>query len=224
LTTRVSPPLELDGYYLVVHLTDRPNLRRRSLAFLAEDLPRAFRLPAVLKGHGFELAYDIASILFGACLTGYSILMYRLTILPWLRSTFSPTTTTAVGWTLAAIVGAATLGAIVGTSVRPSQHRGSSGLRSEYPNSGTNPMTASNAEVKRRSYASTPDADEIGIRRATGHFSSLSTGCPLGSFCSELKHSVLVGATLRAESWRPFGSHAGDDHLVRQLLDGNLAP
>jgi putative peptide zinc metalloprotease protein len=110
----LSPLLELDGYYLVVHLTDRPNLRRRSLAFLAEDLPRAFRTPAVLKGQGFELAYGIASILFVICLTGYSILMYRLTILPWLRSTFSPTTTTAVGWTLAAIVGLATLGAIVG--------------------------------------------------------------------------------------------------------------
>jgi hypothetical protein len=110
----LSPLLELDGYYLVVHLTDRPNLRRRSLAFLVEDLPRALRSPAVLHGHGLELAYGVASVLFVLGVTAYSIVMYRLGILPWLRSTFSAATTSVIGWTLAAVLAAATLAAIVG--------------------------------------------------------------------------------------------------------------
>jgi CRP-like cAMP-binding protein len=110
----LSPLLELDGYYLVVHLTDRPNLRRRSLAFLVEDLPRALRSPNVIRGHGLELAYGIASVLFVLGLTGYSIFMYRLAILPWLRSVFSDTTTSVIGWTLAALVAGATLAGVVG--------------------------------------------------------------------------------------------------------------
>lgn len=110
----LSPLLELDGYYLAIHLTDRPNLRRRSLAFLVEDLPRAFRSPQVVRGHGLELAYGIASVLFVLGLTGYSIFMYRLGILPWLQSSFSATTTSVIGWTLAVLLAGTTIAAVVG--------------------------------------------------------------------------------------------------------------
>ena len=34
------------------------------------------------------------------------------------------------------------------------------------------------AEANWRSWALTPEADEIGMKRATGHFSSLITGTP----------------------------------------------
>ena len=43
------------------------------------------------------------------------------------------------------------------------------------PNSGTAAMTERRADANRRSWASTPEADDMGIRRATGHFSSVIT-------------------------------------------------
>ena len=79
-----------------------------------EDLPRAFRSPQVVRGHGLELAYGIASVLFVLGLTGYSIFMYRLGILPWLQSSFSATTTSVIGWTLAVLLAGTTIAAVVG--------------------------------------------------------------------------------------------------------------
>jgi hypothetical protein len=61
------------------------------------------------------------------------------------------------------------------------------GLSNEYPNSGTAGMTARSADANRRSWASTPEADDMGIRRATGHFSSVIT-MPPSRRSRELKH------------------------------------
>jgi hypothetical protein len=61
------------SYYLVVHALHRPNLRRRSLAFLVEELPRAFRDPSVMRGHGLEVTYGDASLAFVVALTVYLI-------------------------------------------------------------------------------------------------------------------------------------------------------
>src|SRR6266508_4306954 len=52
------------------------------------------------------------------------------------------------------------------------------GLSNAWPNSGTAPMTARSADANRRSWASTPEADDMGIRRSTGHFSSVITRHP----------------------------------------------
>ena len=110
----LSPLLELDGYYLMVHVLHRPNLRRRSLAFLVEDLPKALRDPSVLRGHGVEVAYGIASLVFVVALTAYSVVMYRIGIEPWLERVFAPTVTSAIGWTLAALLMVAVIAGIVG--------------------------------------------------------------------------------------------------------------
>ena len=110
----LSPLLELDGYYLMVHVLHRPNLRRRSLAFLVEDLPKAFRDPSVLRGHGVEVAYGIASLVFVLAVTAYSIVMYRIGIEPWLGRVFSSSVTSAIGWTLAVLLMVAVVAGIVG--------------------------------------------------------------------------------------------------------------
>ena len=110
----LSPLLELDGYYLMVHVLHRPNLRRRSLAFLVEDLPKALRNPALLRGHGVEVVYGIASIVFVLALTAYAVVMYRIGIEPWLARVFAPTVTSAIGWTLAALLMVAVVAGIVG--------------------------------------------------------------------------------------------------------------
>ena len=55
-------------------------------------------------------------------------------------------------------------------------------------------MTASKAEASRRSCASTPDADEMGIKRETGHFSSLIKSTPVRS-PAEAKHRLTSHAS-----------------------------
>ncbi|MGI8478327.1 MAG: cyclic nucleotide-binding domain-containing protein [Gaiellaceae bacterium] len=110
----LSPLLELDGYYLLVHLLHRPNLRRRSLAFLVEGWPRVLRDRTVLHGHGLEAAYGIASVLFVVVLMAYSIFFYRAGIEPWLARVFSPGTTTAIGWGLVVALVVATVTAVLG--------------------------------------------------------------------------------------------------------------
>ena len=60
----LNPLIELDGYYLLVHWLDRPNLRSRSLAWLRDEGGAAFLRPSRLRGHGFEAGYALASILY----------------------------------------------------------------------------------------------------------------------------------------------------------------
>ena len=44
--TNLNPLIELDGYYALVHLTDRPNLRMKALGWLATEGPSALRHPS----------------------------------------------------------------------------------------------------------------------------------------------------------------------------------
>jgi putative peptide zinc metalloprotease protein len=122
----LSPLLELDGYYLLVHVLDRPNLRRRSLAFLYRDLPRAFRDRSVLRGHGFDLLYGLASLGFVAFLSLYAIVMFRLAIRPLLAGVVAPSILTAIGWVLALSVGVLSIVAVVGDLQRAAEAERSS--------------------------------------------------------------------------------------------------
>jgi putative peptide zinc metalloprotease protein len=100
----LCPLLELDGYYLLVHLLDKPNLRRRSLAFLHRTFPRVLHDRSVLRGHGLEVAYGVASLLFVALLALYTVVMFRLGIEPLLRHVASDDASRAAGWVLGLLV------------------------------------------------------------------------------------------------------------------------
>lgn len=60
----LNPLLEYDGYYVLSDLLDRPNLRRQSLRWLIREFPYAILHPSQLKGHGVDLAYGLASLVF----------------------------------------------------------------------------------------------------------------------------------------------------------------
>ena len=62
----LTPLLELDGYYVLVDLLDRPSLRPRALSWLGQELLPTLRSRGVagLRGHYTELVYGIASLLY----------------------------------------------------------------------------------------------------------------------------------------------------------------
>src|SRR5680860_341968 len=70
-----------------------------------------------------------------------------------------------------------------------------SGFRRERPNSVTAPRQARRAEAARLSCASIPEAEEIGIRRATGHCSSLSIPSCVGTHPQKLRGVQGVSPT-----------------------------
>jgi hypothetical protein len=77
---KFCPLLELDGYYTLTHLLDRPNLRRHSLAYLVDGLPGVIRRRESLRGHGVEVAYAFASLVFVGLITAATIVLYRGTL------------------------------------------------------------------------------------------------------------------------------------------------
>jgi putative peptide zinc metalloprotease protein len=81
----LNPLLEYDGYYLLMDWLERPNLRRKSLAWLGTSLPAALRNPARFKGHQLELWYGIGSIAYILALTAWLLYAYRYTVQGWIE-------------------------------------------------------------------------------------------------------------------------------------------
>jgi putative peptide zinc metalloprotease protein len=78
----LTPLLELDGYYVLVDLLDRPNLRPRALAWLGQELLPTLRSRGVagLRGRYTELVYGTASLLYIGFMAYAVTLLYRLTL------------------------------------------------------------------------------------------------------------------------------------------------
>lgn len=66
----LNPLMEYDGYYVLSDLVERPNLRRQSLRWLFREFPSAIFHPGQFKGHGVDLAYGLASLIFTGAVGG----------------------------------------------------------------------------------------------------------------------------------------------------------
>jgi putative peptide zinc metalloprotease protein len=73
----LNPLLEFDGYYMLVDLLDRPNLRRQSLSWMGTHLRDLVRRPSVVRGHGIEFAYAIGAFCYIIFAAGQSLLFYH---------------------------------------------------------------------------------------------------------------------------------------------------
>jgi putative peptide zinc metalloprotease protein len=73
----LNPLLEFDGYYMLVDLLDRPNLRRQSLGWMGTHLRDLVRRPSVVHGHGIEFAYAIGAFGYIIFAAGQSLLFYH---------------------------------------------------------------------------------------------------------------------------------------------------
>lgn len=60
----LSPLQELDGYYVLMDLLDRPRLRQTSVMWLIKDLPKAIRKPSLFRKSKVEISYWLSCIVF----------------------------------------------------------------------------------------------------------------------------------------------------------------
>lgn len=99
-----DPLMEFDGYYVLIDLLDKPNLRPRALSWLGNDLIPALRDPERLRDHRLELLYGLASVLYIVFMAALTVILYRVVVQGWLESVVSSPVAAALAWALAALV------------------------------------------------------------------------------------------------------------------------
>jgi hypothetical protein len=100
----LNPLIELDGYYAFMHLVDRPNLRRRSLSWLGHEGLGALRHPSRIRGHAFEAAYAVASVVYLAAAAVLIVVLYRAVLEDWVAELMGEGPAQAVGWVFALVM------------------------------------------------------------------------------------------------------------------------
>jgi putative peptide zinc metalloprotease protein len=105
----LNPLLEYDGYYLLMDWLERPNLRRKSLAWLGTGFPAALRNPARFIGHGLELWYGIGTIAYILALTAWLLFAYRFTLEGWIERIVPPHAASLIAQGIAILIPALAL-------------------------------------------------------------------------------------------------------------------
>ena len=100
----LNPLLEYDGYFVLVDLLDRPNLRPKALAWLGRELGPALRTKDGLRGHGLDLVYGFGSLLYTLSMAGLTLVVYRLYVQAWLAAIASAAIASVLAWVLSGIV------------------------------------------------------------------------------------------------------------------------
>jgi CRP-like cAMP-binding protein/Zn-dependent protease len=73
----LNPLLEFDGYYILVDLLERPNLRRDSLRWLGSELPQLRRRRSRIRGHVIECSYALGAVLYIGFAATQSAVLYH---------------------------------------------------------------------------------------------------------------------------------------------------
>lgn len=110
----LNPLLEYDGYFVLMDLLNRPNLRSRALAWLGRDFVPALRKPGGLRGHWIELAYGVGSILYVGVMAVLTVVLYRLVAEDWVARVAPAPAAAAFAWVLAALVVLLSFALVVG--------------------------------------------------------------------------------------------------------------
>ncbi len=114
-----NPLMEFDGYYILIDLLDRPNLRPEALSWLGRELVPALRKPGGLRGRRLELLYGLGSLLYIALMGVLTVVLYRLIVQDWLAGILPDAVASGMAWVLAAVVvvlvSAGVLGELRGT-------------------------------------------------------------------------------------------------------------
>jgi putative peptide zinc metalloprotease protein len=76
----LCPLLEYDGYYVLMDLLERPNLRRHALTWLGHNLTRALRHPSVFRGHLVEVCFGLGSMVYVALAAGFTVVLGRVLV------------------------------------------------------------------------------------------------------------------------------------------------
>jgi len=108
----LNPLIELDGYYTLVHLLDRPNLRMKALGWLATSGWGALRHPSRLRGHGFDALYAVASVLYIIGAATLLVFLYRSVVQRWVEQVVPSSVAPVIGWGLAGLYVIVTVAAV----------------------------------------------------------------------------------------------------------------
>jgi Zn-dependent protease len=111
----LNPLMEFDGYFVLMDLLERPNLRPKALAWLGCGLVPALKRHglASLRGHGLDVAYGVTSVLYLGVEAILTVALYRLFVEGWLARFAPPALAANLAWGLAALVIALTVTGIV---------------------------------------------------------------------------------------------------------------
>ena len=109
----LNPLLEYDGYWVLCDWLDIPNLRQKSMAWLGHDLVPALRTPGGLRGHTFDLAYGLGSVLYIVTMVVVVVLVYRYTLQGWMAGVLPAWVASAIAWLVALLVVAGAGSALV---------------------------------------------------------------------------------------------------------------
>ena len=101
----LNPLLEYDGYYLLMDALERPNLRGKSLGWIATGLWPALRGGTSLRGHRFELLYALGAVVYIGVVTVWTLFIYRYTAQGWVARVVPPEAAPAYGRLFAIVVG-----------------------------------------------------------------------------------------------------------------------
>jgi len=101
----LNPLLEYDGYYLLMDGLDRPNLRGKSLGWIATGLPVALRKRKSLRGHRIELFYALCAVLYIGAITVWALFAYHFTTQGWVARVVAPEYVPLIGRLIAFTLG-----------------------------------------------------------------------------------------------------------------------
>jgi putative peptide zinc metalloprotease protein len=101
----LNPLLEYDGYYLLMDALERPNLRGKSLGWIATGLWPALRSGASLRGHRFELLYALGAVVYIGIVVAWTLFIYRYTAQGWVARIVPPGAAPSFGRIFAIVIG-----------------------------------------------------------------------------------------------------------------------
>lgn len=74
----LNPLMEFDGYYILMDLLDRPNLRQHCLSWIQSEIPQVLKNPLRMRGHRTEVLYTLGSIVYVIVVVILAVIFYRL--------------------------------------------------------------------------------------------------------------------------------------------------
>jgi CRP-like cAMP-binding protein len=101
----LNPLLEYDGYYLLMDALERPNLRGKSLGWIATGLWPALRNGTSLRGHRFELLYALGAVAYIGVVVGWTLFAYHFTAQGWVARVVPPASAPLFGRVFAFTLG-----------------------------------------------------------------------------------------------------------------------
>jgi len=116
----LNPWLDHDGYYVLMDLLDRPDLRRDSFAWIRRDLIPALKSGKGLRGHWADLLYGLGAVAYVALIAALVVIFCLYVVYPWMATILPGAVAIGLAGLLALVVIALAAGGVLGSLFLPS--------------------------------------------------------------------------------------------------------